>query len=282
MQDIRVTVVRFLTEYGFQIIGALIILFAGGLTARWLARTMEQWLTKKQVEPPIRMLASRVIFLLVFGLSVVLALEKCGVPIAPMVAGIGVAGVGIGLATQHVLSNLVAGLTIIFTKPFRVGEYIEMAGVSGQVANVAIFNTTLLHPDQSRVVIPNRKIVGEILHNYGSVRQLDLTVGVGYGSNIREAIGLLRQILAANPRVLKQPEAGVGVSLLGESSVVIAVRPWTSVTDFGLAQSELNQSILEQFRMRKIEMPFPQRDVRVINAAPAGEAVPGAGKPNRY
>src|SRR5947199_5945703 len=101
------------------------------------------------------MLAARVLRLLVFALSVVLALEKCGVPIAPMVAGIGVAGVGIGLAMQHVLSNLVAGLTIIFTKPFRVGEYVELVGVHGQVSMVQLFTTTLIHPDQSRVVIPN-------------------------------------------------------------------------------------------------------------------------------
>src|SRR6266404_4047525 len=133
MEEIKSTVFKFLTEYGFQIVGAVIILAAGAMVARWLSRMSDQWFIKKQIEPPIRMLASRVIYLLVFGLAVVLALEKCGVPIAPMVAGIGVAGVGIGLALQHVLSNLVAGLTIIFTKPFRVGEYVEIVGVRGDV-----------------------------------------------------------------------------------------------------------------------------------------------------
>jgi small conductance mechanosensitive channel len=265
MAELQSTVVKFLTEYGFQIVGAIIILVAGALVARWISRVADQWFLKKQIEPPIRMLAGRVIYLVVFGLAVVLALEKCGVPIAPMVAGIGVAGVGIGLALQHVLSNLVAGLNIIFTKPFKVGEYIELAGVCGQVTNVQLFTTTLIHTDNSRVVIPNRKIVGEILHNYGNARQLDLSVGVGYNTNIKDAVALVKQILAGNPRVLKQPEPVVGVSLLADFSVNIAVKPWARVDDFVPANAEINEAILEEFRLKAIEIPFPQREVRLLN-----------------
>ncbi len=268
MEELQRTVVKFLAEYGFQIIGAVIILAAGAFAARWVCKMADQWFAKKQLEPPIRMLAGRVLWLLVFGLSVVLALDKCGVPIAPMIAGIGVAGVGIGLAMQHVLSNLVAGLTIIFTKPFRVGEYVELVGVAGQVTTVQLFTTTLLHTDNSRVVIPNRKIVGEILHNYGTVRQLELSVGVGYGTNIKDALGLIRDILGRNPRVLKQPEPVVGITELGDSSVDIGIKPWVSVDDFVPATNELNQAILEEFRERQIEMPFPQREVRLLNGGP--------------
>jgi small conductance mechanosensitive channel len=265
MTELQSTVVKFLAEYGFQIIGAVIILVAGALSARWVSRVADQWFVKKQVEPPIRMLAGRAIYLVVFGLSVVLALEKCGVPIAPMVAGIGVAGVGIGLALQHVLSNLVAGLNIIFTKPFKIGEYIELAGVCGQVTSVQLFTTTLLHTDNSRVVVPNRKIVGEILHNYGNARQLDLAVGVGYRTNVKDAVALVREILARNPRVLKQPTAVVGVTALGDFSISIAVKPWVKVDDFVVAGAEINQSILEEFRLKDIEIPFPQREVRLLN-----------------
>lgn len=265
VEEIKSTIFKFLTEYGFQIIGAVIILSAGAMAARWLGRVADQWFEKKQIEPPIRMLADRVIRLLVFGLAVVLALEKCGVPIAPMIAGIGVAGVGVGLAMQHVLSNLVAGLNIIFTKPFRVGEYVELAGEAGQVTAVQLFTTTLIHTDRSRIVIPNRKIVGEILHNYGTIRQLDLAVGVGYGTGINEAVKLVREILAANPRVLKDPAPVIGVSLLGDSSVTIAVKPWVSIDDFVGVGPEINQAILEQFRARQIEIPFPQREIRLLN-----------------
>ncbi len=273
MDEIRTTVFKFLTEYGFQIIGALIILTAGAVAARWIGRVADQWFTKKQVEPPVRMLAGRVIHLVVFGLAVVLALEKCGVPIAPMVAGIGVAGVGIGLAMQHVLANLVAGLSIIFTKPFRVGEYVELAGEAGQVTTVALFTTTLIHTDQSRIVIPNRKIVGEILHNYGTIRQLDLSVGVGYATNITEAVALVRKLLAANKRVLQQPPAVVGVSQLGDSSVTISVKPWVAADDYVPAINELNQAILEEFRASRIEIPFPQREIKLLNPASPGIGV---------
>jgi len=265
VQEIQKNVFRFLTEYGFQIIGAIIILVISGLIARTVGRVAGQWLTKRRVEPPLCSLVVRVLRLLVFGLGLVLALEKCGVPIAPMVAGIGVAGVGIGLATQGVLSNVVAGLTIIFTKPFRVGEYIEMAGVHGQVVTIELFSTVLVHGDRSQVVIPNRKIVGEILHNYGLIRQLDLSVGVAYQSNVNEVLTAVREILTRNPRVLKDPAPGVGVATLGESSVGIAVKPWVSVADYGPASAEINQAILEEFRAKGIEIPFPQREVRILN-----------------
>jgi small conductance mechanosensitive channel len=225
MEETKKQIVQFLTAYGFQIIGAIIILEVGAMIARWIGRISDQFLAKKQVEPPIRMLAVRGIKLLVFVLAAVLALDKCGVPITPMVAGIGVAGVGIGLAMQHVLANLVAGLAIIFTKPFRVGEYIDVAVVNGQVTSVELFTTALLHTDQSRVIVPNRKMVGEILHNYGVIRQLDLSVGVGYRTDINEALAAIRGILAANRRIRKEPAPVIGVAALGDFSVNIAVKP---------------------------------------------------------
>jgi len=265
--EVQKKVIGFLTDYGFQIIGALIILGIGAFIARWVGGKVDQWLSKKQIEPPIRSLSVRVIRLLVFGLAVILALEKFGVPIAPMIAGISVAGVGIGLAMQGVLGNLMAGLTIIFTKPFRIGEYIEIVSVSGQVQTVELFSTTLLHSDQSRVVIPNRKLVGEILHNYGQIRQLDLSVGVAYGASVDQAMALVRDILKAHPRVLKEPAPVVGISALADSSVVLTVRPWTRVPDFGPVQAEIYQTILEQFRANHIEIPYPQREVRMLNRA---------------
>jgi small conductance mechanosensitive channel len=270
MSEIETEVVRFLTQYGFQILGALIILTVGAMIARWIGRTADRWFTQKQVEPPLRMLAVRVIRLLVFGLALMLALDKCGVPITPMIAGLGVAGVGIGLATQHVLSNVVAGLTIIFTKPYRVGEYVEIAQVHGQVDTVGLFSTILQHVDQSRVVVPNRKIVGEILHNFGAIRQLDLHVGVAYDVNIKETLALVREILTRNPRVLKEPAPIVGIIRLGDSSVDIGVKPWVSVRDYANAASEVYETLLEEFRARNIQIPYPQREVRLLNA-PAGD-----------
>jgi small conductance mechanosensitive channel len=269
MEQWKGTVVNFLTLYGFQIIGAIIILAAGALVARWLGNLAQKWLEKQQLELPIRTLLVRVVRLLVLGFTLVVVLEKLGVQVTALVAGIGVAGVGVGLAMQGVLGNVVAGLTIIFTKPFRVGEYIELLGVYGQVTNVELFSTTLVHADQSRVVIPNRKIVGEIMHNYGAIRQMDLNVGVAYGANLTEVVSTLREILGANPRVLKEPAAVVGINALGDSSINITIQPWVKVPDFGMAQLELYQAIVEQFRARQIEIPFPQHEVRMLDDAAA-------------
>src|SRR6266446_2486672 len=172
---------------------------------------MQRWLDGKQLEPPVKTLIVRVLRLLIFCLTLVIALDEFGVPSTTLVAGISVAGVGVGLAMQGVLGNLVAGLTIIFTKPFRVGEYIEILGVHGLVTNIELFSTTLLHADRSRVIIPNRKIVGELLHNYGTIRQLDLSVGVSYATNVNDALAVVREILGRNPRVLKEPAPAVGI-----------------------------------------------------------------------
>jgi len=262
---IEAKVVDFLTDYGLQIIGALIILTIGLLIAWWIGRVLRQWLEKKNIEPPIVMLVVRVVRLLIFLVVLLQALEKLNVPIGPALAGIGVAGVGVGFALQGVLGNLVAGLTIIFTKPFRIGEWVEIVGVQGQVTKIELFSTMLVHTDLSHIVIPNRKIVGEVLHNYGKIRQLDLSVGVAYGTNLNDATGIVRRVLAGNPRVLKEPTPVVGVTMLADSSINIAIKPWTKVDDFIPAQAEINQAIAEQLRAANISIPFPQREVRMLN-----------------
>ena len=263
------TIVTFFITYGFRVVGALIILAAGAFIARWLGGLTDNWLTKQSLEPPIRILMVRVVRLIVFGLAVVLALDKFGVQVAPLIAGIGVAGVGIGLAAQGVLGNVIAGLTIIFTKPFRVCEYIEMVGVNGQVTNIELFSTTLLHSDNSRVVIPNRKIVGEILHNCGNIRQLNLSVGIAYNSDVKGALATIHEILNTNARVLKDPKPVVGIEALAASSITIGILPWVAVPDYGPAQLEIYEAIIEQFRARGIEIPFPQREVRLLEKASA-------------
>lgn len=267
MEDAKKLIIDFFISYGLQIIGALIILGLGALLAKYLGRILDEALTKKGMEPPLRNLICRGVKILIFAFTAVLALEKFGVPIAPMVAGIGVAGVGIGLAMQGVLGNVVAGLTIIFTKPFRIGEWVEMLGEHGEVVSIELFTTTLAHPDRSRVIIPNRKIVGEILHNHGAIRQLDLSVGVAYATDLNAAIAAVRRVLEANPRVLKDPVPVVGVSALGDSAITIVVKPWAAVAHYGPTGAEVNLAIIEEFRRCNISIPFPQREIRILKDA---------------
>jgi small conductance mechanosensitive channel len=257
--------IEYVINHAGALVSAAVIVAVGFIAAGWIGKLFERWLNRKAMEPPVRMLLTRIVRLLVIVMTLVVALGTAGMDVTALIAGIGVAGVGVGLALQGVLGNLVAGMTIIFTKPFRVGEYIEIAGVSGQVQQIELFSTMLLHADMSRVMIPNRKLVGEILHNCGQIRQLDLGVGVGYGTDMISAQKIVREILADNPRVLKDPAPFVGITNLGDFSIQITIKPWTKVVDYLPAQVEIYEEILNQFRANKIEIPFPQREVRLIN-----------------
>jgi small conductance mechanosensitive channel len=215
----------------------------------------------------VRLLLVRIVKVVVLGLFAIMALQNLGVELLPLIAGLGVAGAGIALAMQGVLSNIVAGLTIIFTRPFRVGEYIAIVGVEGRVENISLFSSTLSHTDMSRVVIPNRKIVGEILHNYGNIRQLQVMVGVAYDTELSHALAVIDEVLKLNARVLKDPVPVIQIAMLADSSINIAVKPWTAVMDYVAVTGEVNRAIVESFRGRNIVIPFPQQEVRILSNA---------------
>ncbi len=259
-------------RYGFQVLGALIILVVGALIARWTGRLLDRRLQRQAMEPPMRLLLVRVTRIIVLLFALVVALDKFGFQIAPLVAGIGVAGLGVGLALQGVLGNIMAGLTIIFTKPFRVGEYIEILHVRGDVAHIDLSSTTLVHPDRSRVVVPNRKIVGEIIHNFGHTRQIHLTVTVPHDADLARVLAAAHDVLLANPRVLKDPTPVVGVAQVTESGIKVGVEPWVRVPDFAAAESELNRALVERFRATGVALPVAYHEVRLLNGAAAVRA----------
>jgi small conductance mechanosensitive channel len=258
------TLVNLAIRFGPRLLTASLFLIAGFIVGRYASRWFAGVLARRELEPPVRLLMSRVVWALCVLLFAILALQNLGVELLPLIAGLSVVGAGVALATQGVLSNMVAGLSIIFSKPFRVGEYIAIVGVEGTVQNVTLFSTTLTHVDQSRVVIPNRKIVGEILHNYGRIRQLEVTVGVAYDTDLDTPLTLIQQVLAANPRVLKEPAAVVQAVRFGDSSVALAVRPWVAVQDQVAASGEICAAVLAALRAGGVVMPPPQREVRLI------------------
>ena len=267
IDQVKNTVLDLAIRFGPKVLVAVLILVVGVMVSRWVSRWLLRALQRIELEPPVRSLLARVGWVLSFALFFIMALQNLGVELLPLIAGLSVAGAGLALATQGVLGNLVAGLSIIFAKPFRVGEYISILGEEGQVNNITLFSTTLTHADRSRIVIPNRKIVGEILHNFGNLRQLDIAVSVAYETNLNEALAAIGAVLQANTRVLKDPAPVVQTILLGNWSVNIGVRPWVQVQDFGPAAGEINRAILESFRDRGIVMPFPQHEVRLLGAA---------------
>jgi len=264
IEQVKATVLDLAIRFGPRVLVAILILFVGVMVARAVSRGLLKALQRIELEPPVRSLLARVGWIVTFALFLVLALQNLGVELLPLIAGVGVAGAGIALATQGVLSNLVAGLSIIFAKPFRVGEYISIVGEEGLVNNITLFTTTLTHPDRSRVVIPNRKIVGEILHNFGTIRQVDIVVGVAYDTDMTAAFAAIAEVLQANPRVLRDPGPVVQTLMLGDSAVNVGIRPWVNVQDYRAALGEINTAVLETFRSRGIVMPVPQREVRLI------------------
>jgi small conductance mechanosensitive channel len=267
ISQIKATFIDLAIRFGPKVLTAILILIAGAFIANWCARAVARGLHRFELEPPLQILLTRLVRVLLVGVFLIMALQNLGVELLPLIAGLGVAGAGIALATQGVLSNVVAGLTIIFTKPYRVGEYISVVGVEGAVAAISLFSTVLTHADRSRIVVPNRKVVGEILQNFGHIRQAEVLVGIAYDSDLSSALDAIREVVGRNPRVLADPKPVVQVNLLADSAVQIAIRPWVAVTDYSAISGEINLSVAEDLRKRGIVMPVPQREVRLLRDA---------------
>lgn len=266
VDQLKASALDMAVRFGPKLVVAIIILVAGYMVGRWVGSMLERLLVHLKLETPVRALLVSIARIVVLALFAIMALQNLGIELLPLIAGLGVAGAGVALAMQGILGNIVAGLTIIFTRPFHVGDYISIAQEEGEVLDISLFSTTLGHADRSKVVIPNRKIVGEILHNYGQIRQLGITVRVSYETDVNVALSLIENILLANPRVLRDPTPVFGVARLAESGVTISVTPWVSVPDYVAAVSELNKTILETFCAQNIVIALPQCEVRMLGS----------------
>jgi len=264
LDQVRASAIDMALRFGPKLVVALIILVAGYVVGRWVGRMLDRVLLRLHLDIPVRALLVNVARLLVLGLFAIMALQNLGIELLPLIAGLGVAGAGVALAMQGVLGNVAAGLTIIFTRPFHVGDYISIVKEEGVVLDISLFSTILGHADRSTVVIPNRKIVGEILHNYGQVRQPLIVVGVPYGADVDLALALIADVLRANTRVLQDPAPVLGVARLAESDIKINVAPWVKVPDHDAVIAELNKAILGAFRASGIGTAYPQREVRML------------------
>ena len=264
LDQVRASAIDMAFRFGPKLIVAIIILLLGYLAARWAGGFIRRLLKSFRLQPPVQILIERVVLCLTFGLFAIMAMQNLGVELLPLIAGLGVAGAGVALALQGVLGNVAAGLVIIFTQPFQVGDYISIADEEGEVLDISLFSTTLGHTDRSKVVIPNRKISGEIMHNFSKIRRLALSVGIAYDSDVNTALKLIDEVLKANPKVLQSPAPVVGVLRLADAQINIGVQPWVAVPDFEAATSQVNQAVLEAFRANGIAPSVPQRQVKMI------------------
>jgi small conductance mechanosensitive channel len=203
------------------------------------------------------------------GFVIIAAITKLGVQTASLVALIGAAGLAVGLALQGSLANFAAGVLIVLFRPYRVGDWVEAAGVAGSVVQVQVLTTILNTADNKQIVIPNGQIMSSIITNYNanSTRRVDMVIGVSYGDDIDKVRNTLRDVVYADSRVLRNPECQIAVSELAESSVNFVVRPWVQVADYWDVKFGLTEAIKKRFDQDGISIPFPQRDVHIFQSS---------------
>jgi small conductance mechanosensitive channel len=227
-----------------------------------VARSLEKSGTDATLIPFFSSLA----YYLVLAVVLIAVLGLFGIQTTSLVAVLGAAGLAIGLAMQGTLSNFAAGVMLLIFRPFRVGDYVEAAGDAGSVAEISIFTTTLNTPDNVKIIVPNSAIYGTTIKNYSAndTRRNDIVVGVSYGDDIGLAVSTVERVLAADSRVLKEPEPVVAVGNLGESSVDLVVRPWCRKEDYWGLRFDLQRRLKEEIESAGCSIPFPQRDLHII------------------
>ncbi|MCB9916043.1 MAG: mechanosensitive ion channel family protein [Planctomycetes bacterium] len=204
---------------------------------------------------------------LVFVVGLLIALGQVGVDTGPLLAGVGVVGFVVGFALQDTLGNFAAGIMILLYRPFDVGHVITAAGETGKVEDLTLVSTTLLTPDNQKLIVPNSKIWGGTIRNVTAqkTRRVDLTIGVGYGDDLDKTKRVLLDVVTKHELVLKDPAPQVEVLTLGESSVDFIVRPWTKTGDYWTVYFDLVRTIKQRFDQEGISIPFPQRDLHLVS-----------------
>lgn len=257
-------IVEFFTNYSFQLIGAVIILIIGFMFAGKIANLVLKVCEKHKLDVTLsRFLAnaSKMVIVVMIG---IIALGKLGISVTPFIAAIGAISLGAGLALQGLLSNYAAGFNIIIIRPFVVGDTIAVQGVRGLVKEVLLAYTILTDEDGVEITIPNKHIVGEVLHNSKHDSLLELTVGIDYSENPLEVVAMLEDAIGKLDIVSKARKPLIGIDAFADSSINIAVRLWTPTENLYSAKYKAYKEIYLTLDNANIKIPFPQRDIHLI------------------
>lgn len=251
--------------YGIKIVAALVILVVGRWLAKAISRLTERFLNRGKVDPTIVSFVEHLTYIALMTFVVLAALAQIGIQTTSFIAVIGAAGLAIGLALQGSLANFAAGFLLIIFKPFKTGDYIDGAGVTGTVEKIQVFTTVLRTVDNKTIIVPNAKIMGDNIVNYSTkeTRRVDLAFGVSYSDDIDKVRKILWDIVCGDPRILKDPECMIIVKELGDSSVNFEVRAWVKTADYWGVYFDTVEKAKKQFDARGVSIPFPQRDVHV-------------------
>jgi small conductance mechanosensitive channel len=263
-QKIYDQIAEFFVNYSFQLVGALIILLIGLFIAGRVGRTVQGLCERNRIDVTLSRFLGNVAKIVVIMVVAIICLGKIGISIGPFLAAVGAISLGAGLAVQGLLSNYSAGLNIVITRPFIVGDTITVQGVTGVVDEIRLAYTFLEDEDGVRILIPNRHIIGEIIHNSHATRLADTLVGVAYDSDIAQAIAVVRKVLQEIPEV-DEATAQVGLDAFADSSINLSVRFWIPTRQYHAVRFKVNQKILDALRAAGIVIAFPQREVRLLN-----------------
>ena len=263
------------------------LLLGAHLTGRLLQRVAKRALQSARV-PVSQLFQSFVLtmtYRIALGLGALVVLSQLGLAIGPLLAGLGFASLIVGFALQDTLSNFASGMLILAYRPFDVGDEITAGGVSGHVEQMTLVTTTILTDDHQRLIVPNSKIWGDVITNFTaeSMRRVDLTFGIGYSDDVEHAEKVLLDIVGRHEKVLKDPAPVIKLHSLGESSVSFTVRPWAQTADYWDVYWDITREVKRRFDAEGISIPFPQRDVHLIqrdgNAGNGAQASSHAGQP---
>lgn len=264
-------VMEALSVWGLRVVGALAVLILGMTVAKMIRGGVRKGLRKRSVDTTLVPFLANLTYYLVVAFVVIAVLGLFGVQVASIIAVLGAAAFAVGLALQGTLANFAAGVMLLVFRPFRIGDFVDVGGTAGAVLEIGIFSTHLNTPDNVRVVVPNSNIWGQTIKNYATndLRRNDMVVSVSYDDDLNKAADTIWSVLKADDRVLGEPAPTVAVSELADSSVNFVVRPWCRREDYWALRFDLTKKLKENLEAAGCSIPFPQREVHVVNAGQA-------------
>lgn len=264
VQQVYELIVNFAVTYSFQLLGAVVVLVVGFIVGSWVSRVVLRIQEKRNVDVTLRLFIASVARMLVIGMFLIIALSQMGISITPLIAAIGGLAVGASFAIQGPVSNYGAGLVIILTRMFKVGDTISLLGCSGQVQEITLAITTLEAEDGEKVIIPNKHIVGEIHRNSQAERIVEGQVGIAYSSDPETAIQIIRECLIGIDGVASEPPPQVGINNFGDSAINMDYRVWVATDRYYSLLHRCNLEVFKALKAGGVLIPFPQREVRVM------------------
>ena len=266
IQQIYNVVVEFIINYSFQILGAIIILIIGAKIAGWLGRLVTNLCEKKNVDITLARFLGNVVKILTLTFVIIIAIGKFGISIAPFIAALGAIAFGASFAISGPVSNYGAGLVIILSRPFVIGDTITINNVSGLVEEIHLATTILTTEDDEKITIPNKHIIGEILLNSFNNRIVESSVGISYQDDPEKAIGVIRDALSRIDDICSEPPPQIGIEAFGESSIDLGMRYWVPTKKYFQTLYSGNLAVHKALKEAQITIPFPQRDVNLTRS----------------